>query len=155
MSDITVLRDEVDRRKDEMRAKFRQSGGQAFDQTEVKNPQPGKHYRGVNKDPSRVAAYKKMGYEVTPINDPAQWTVKTNTEDGAQLFGEQILMEIPLDKYVDNNARAELRQEMLEGQMADETRSKLNDIAKTGTHGRVDRDITFDDSKTEPEVVGT
>lgn len=145
---IEFVRDAIDKRKDEMREKYRASGGTAFDQTEVINKRKGKHYRGVNEHPSRIAYFKAQGYEVVKKDDAADWSVRTSDADGVKKFGEQVLMEIDVDRLVENAARMELRQERRELSTKEEVRAKMNDIAKTYLgHEPRGGDITFDDSE--------
>jgi hypothetical protein len=146
------LRDEVDKRKDELRELYRKTGGRQFDQTEVLNKKKGYHHRGVNKDPRRMAVFEAIGYEPSPMDDPESWTVTTGGKDeSVKLYGEQVLMRIPLDKYIDNIADAELKQESREGQYVEGVREKMQKIYRDGTHTPFPRDITFDDSKQGPE----
>jgi hypothetical protein len=152
---LEVTQDAVDRKKEEMRAAYRASGGRSFDRTEVLNKQPGYSYRGVNMKPqqgNRVAEFEAEGWEPVPEKDPEVWRGQNRVEDGVKMLGsEQGLFRIRNEKRIENLALVQLKQEMVEGQFIDATRQKMEEMVREAIP-RMGRDVTFDDSKQGPTV---
>jgi hypothetical protein len=148
------IRDEVDKKKDYYREKFRETGSQVFDRTQIKGKKPGFYYRGWNKDSRRLAEAKSMGYEVCKEE---RWECETAREGGASELNEQIAMRISHEKLADNVARDEVKQELREAQVAEDYLAQAKDTVKTLKRGR----RTIDESavahvniETGKEVVG-
>jgi len=151
--ELEVTQDEVDRRKQFWRARYKETGGQSFDQSEVLNKKPGYSYHGVNiKDERRPAWFEKEGWEPVPESDPERWAAQRGIENGVKMLGsEQALYRIANERRIDNIARSQILQEQREGQFIDATREKMEKMVRE-TFPRITRDVTFDDSKQGPTV---
>src|SRR5690554_4557744 len=102
--------DEVDKRRRQLLDMYKQ--GRAIDPTSIRNADPGKRYKLVNKHPERVQMHEAQGFKVTPADDPAQLlmqTAKGSTAGGGQQYRDLILMEEPMDLYQAKREHAQAR----------------------------------------------
>src|SRR5262245_10437884 len=128
---IEFMRDEIDRKKAELIEKGKTEGRPYFMPSEVKGKDGKYYYHGANAKPRRVARFESKGYEVVPENAPENWTVQIK-KDGAKNYGDQVLMRIPIDKYVENKAIEEIRAERMRNDQVSQVRENLNRIARGG-----------------------
>src|SRR5262245_19285634 len=142
---VEFMRDEIDKKKEELIARGK-AQTTVFLPTVVKEKKEGYYYRGVNANKRRVATFESKGYETVNEKDQESWTIE-HKKDGAKQYGDQVLMRITLDKYVENRAVAELNYERQRGETIAATRERLNKLARDGGLIREhSKDITFDDS---------
>ena len=159
---IEFLRDEIDKRKEEIRDRRRQGGSAVFDETIVRNKKSGYHYHGVANRPRRIAVFENKGYEKVSATDQEAWSVAYPNASGARELGDQILMRVPIDRYIDLRAQGELKQEQLVASVTNQARENINRLYRdeamqspTDTRSLGKRDITFEEMQDEGEHIAT
>jgi len=117
-----VVKDEVDKRRDEIKVL-------GEDITVLNNPDPAKRYRYINKDPKRVARFLAAGYTITKKSEGgASPLIDQPGLNGAQEFGDLVLMETPMENFLARKRRAEAKSAMWERAGIDQARERLNRI---------------------------
>ena len=129
---ISVVKDEADKKIEEAREKYRQ-GDLSADRTMIRNGDPGKRYRFINRRESqghyRVADYEDKGYEIVPEGDKAK-AVFGRPKEGGQVVGDLVLMSTSMDNYKRRSKAAVQRQYDREAASKEQTRERLNRIAR-------------------------
>lgn len=124
-----------------------------LDQTSLHNPDPHYAYRmASNEKKGRIGQLRGLGYEVVPVNDKTQ-AIQGYEQDGAQTVGSMTLMRTKRENYEKRRKNAALIYEMQTGGEIQKARDNINKIARDGGFIAQGKDITFDESHDEPEVV--
>lgn len=115
--------------------------------TAIRNPNPEKAYRLVNRDwKGRVGILKGKGYKITDPEDKAQ-LVTGEVVEGAQTHGDLILMEVPVEKY-ERSRKAKLdRVESLARENSEGTKERINKLARDGGLVGEHKEAAFDESR--------
>lgn len=151
--DVELVRDEVDKRKAELKEKRRLHGFQRFDPTVLTDTDPAFHYRGVNRDDRRIASFRARGYEVVPKDDKANWSSGRTVQSGKE-FGDQVLMRIPREDFITHLAEGELK---LEAQTAATMADAIENIDRIARNAKVigpHQSIVVNESSTQHDLVG-
>ncbi len=158
---IMVTEDESDKRARGMReerqriaksgrpdaAQEMQAREMQISRTAVRNADPKKAYRLVNKDwKGRVGILKGKGYKMVPENDKAQ-LVTSEPVDGAQTHGDLVLMEVPIEKYERSRADRLSYQEQLSNHHAEASRENINRMARDAGLVGPHQEAAFDESR--------
>lgn len=161
MMGLLVTEDEADKKARGMReerqkiaksgrpdaAQEMQAREMEISRTAIRNPNPGKAYRLVNRDhKGRVGVLKGYGYKVVPPKDEAQ-LVTAEIVDEAQTHGDLILMETPIENYERRRAKRLHHAEMLAGQHAEASKEKINKLARDSGLVGPHKEAAFDESR--------
>lgn len=147
---VTVTADEADRRlegaRKERQEVIRRHGQNRTDareelaavdhrinRTRIVNPDPEKAYRLVNrnKDGERISLLEGSGYEVVPDDDKTQLAMSSK-RDGAQIQGDLVLMRTTASNYEQRRASKRRYLEQIYGNTIEETKERINKIARDG-----------------------
>ncbi len=138
---ISVLRDEVDKKKDELREKVMR--GELPSRLDVTGKKEGKVYRHISARPQAKARRMAQGYVICTDKDvKTQFSIGDGGTPGAQKVGEDlVLAEIPVERYVENQARIELSGERKLAERMDESREKINRMYRDEARGKAHLDV--------------
>lgn len=123
---VEVLKDEADKKREEMRERMR-LGDPGADITRVENRDPKYRYRGINKDPRRVARAKAKGFEAVPADDPARWPIE---QEKGKEFGDLVLMREPMELYEAKKQADAEKAAAATRAHRDNTKERINQIAR-------------------------
>lgn len=140
---ISVLRDEVDKKKEELREKVMR--GELPGRLAITGQKKGKMYRHVSTRPDALARRKAQGYEICTDPDvKTQFSVGDGGTPGARQVGSDlILAEIPLERYATNQAMVELSGERKLEQRMNESREKINKMYRDEARGQAHVDVAI------------
>ena len=151
---VTITKDETEKRREQLSAHQREAvetGDHAvfFDPTALRNPDPNKRYRWINKNPRRVSAYKSAGYELEKSNpDGVSSIVDTPVgSDGTiKLNDDMVLMSTSMENYLARRERVKQRGERWENAGREQAMERINRLAREGGLTKSHTDVAFDES---------
>ena len=115
--------------------------------TAIKNPDPKKAYRLVNRDnKGRVGMLKGYGYKITDVDADAQLVMGEEVE-GAQAHGDLVLMETPLENYERRRNKRYSRMEALSTAQLEASKEKINQMARDSGLIGPHQEAAFDESR--------
>lgn len=156
-----VVKDEADKKREGMaeeRRRIANSGRSdaaeemraremELSRTAIRNPDPAKAYRLVNRDQKgRVGMLKGYGYKVVAPDATAQ-LITGEEVDGAQTHGDLILMETPIGNYERRRSKRIKHSEEIAGAHVESVKEKINTIARNAGLVGPHKDAAFDESR--------
>jgi hypothetical protein len=109
-----------------------------IDQTKLKNPNLEKAYHLVDrrKDGEIINKRRGQGYKITPASDETQLNGCAHVDE-SQVKGDLVLMETSAENYEKRRELNRKRAEFMYGQRIEETKEKINKMARdSGLVGR-------------------
>lgn len=141
---ISIIEDEIDKKRRELVEKGIHQQRAPFSPTEVKKAKKGRIYRGAYNDPRRVAELKSQGYEICKEEE---FTVDDKKADGTHVYKDLVLMSCAQDSFVDRHAGYRAESSDRSSMVRSSAREAINRIIVDEGGGNAHRDHTFDDSK--------
>lgn len=151
---VKILEDEIDKRVRQMHEE-RRAGTGTSDPTRLERPRKDRRYKWVNKHSERVDHFASAGYQATPRAKEEGTAPVIGVWDealGAYRRGDTILMETPMDNYVERAAKAKYTAEVREQAGRIQIMEKIDRIARD--EGRIRRPVAFDESEQGAERTG-
>lgn len=151
---VTVTKDETDKRVEQLRDQQREAIAagdrvDVFDPTALRNPDPSKRYRWINKHPNRVSAYRSGGYETEKKREGGVESI-VDTPLGPngeiRLNDDLVLMSTPKANYEARRKRVRQRGEAWENAGREQAIERINRLARDGGLTKAHRDVAFDES---------